>query len=155
MQVIPSSAAARPFITHHNALNLNMYLRIAPKLYLKRLVVSSFKRVFKINRNFRNKSISVRHNPEFTIMKLYMAYANYKNLIKLTKSLFRTLAQNILSKTKVTYSNVTLNFSKPFKKLTMRKAIKKYRPKTNIANLNNFNSAKAIAKSISIHVKKS
>ena len=128
MQVIPGGAAARPFITHHNALDLDMYLRIAPELYLKRLVVGGFERVFEINRNFRNEGISVRHNPEFTMMELYMAYADYKDLIELTESLFRTLAQDILGKTEVTYGDVTLDFGKPFEKLTMREAIKKYRP---------------------------
>ncbi|MDU3056430.1 MAG: amino acid--tRNA ligase-related protein, partial [Escherichia coli] len=106
MQVIPGGAAARPFITHHNALDLDMYLRIAPELYLKRLVVGGFERVFEINRNFRNEGISVRHNPEFTMMELYMAYADYKDLIELTESLFRTLAQDILGKTEVTYGDV-------------------------------------------------
>lgn len=90
MQVIPCGASARPFITHHNALDLDMYLRIAPELYLKRLVVGGFERVFEINRNFRNEGISVRHNPEFTMMELYMAYADYHDLIELTESLFRT-----------------------------------------------------------------
>lgn len=86
MQVIPGGASARPFITHHNALDLDMYLRIAPELYLKRLVVGGFERVFEINRNFRNEGISVRHNPEFTMMELYMAYADYHDLIELTES---------------------------------------------------------------------
>ncbi|WP_316044282.1 amino acid--tRNA ligase-related protein, partial [Escherichia coli] len=103
MQVIPGGASARPFITHHNALDLDMYLRIAPELYLKRLVVGGFERVFEINRNFRNEGISVRHNPEFTMMELYMAYADYHDLIELTESLFRTLAQEVLGTTKVTY----------------------------------------------------
>ena len=155
MQVIPGGAAARPFITHHNALDLDMYLRIAPELYLKRLVVGGFERVFEINRNFRNEGISVRHNPEFTMMELYMAYADYKDLIELTESLFRTLAQDILGKTEVTYGDVTLDFGKPFEKLTMREAIKKYRPETDMADLDNFDSAKAIAESIGIHVEKS
>ena len=155
MQVIPGGASARPFITHHNALDLDMYLRIAPELYLKRLVVGGFERVFEINRNFRNEGISVRHNPEFTMMELYMAYADYKDLIELTESLFRTLAQDILGKTEVTYGDVTLDFGKPFEKLTMREAIKKYRPETDMADLDNFDSAKAIAESIGIHVEKS
>ena len=155
MQVIPGGAAARPFITHHNALDLDMYLRIAPELYLKRLVVGGFERVFEINRNFRNEGISVRHNPEFTMMELYMAYADYKDLIELTESLFRTLSQDILGKTEVTYGDVTLDFGKPFEKLTMREAIKKYRPETDMADLDNFDSAKAIAESIGIHVEKS
>ncbi len=108
MQVIPGGASARPFITHHNALDLDMYLRIAPELYLKRLVVGGFERVFEINRNFRNEGISVRHNPEFTMMELYMAYADYKDLIELTESLFRTLAQTVLGKTEVPYGDQCL-----------------------------------------------
>ncbi len=131
MQVIPGGASARPFITHHNALDLDMYLRIAPELYLKRLVVGGFERVFEINRNFRNEGISVRHNPEFTMMELYMAYADYKDLIELTESLFRTLAQTVLGKTEVPYGDQVFDFGKPFEKLTMREAIKKYRPAGN------------------------
>ncbi|WP_241373055.1 lysine--tRNA ligase [Klebsiella pneumoniae] len=133
MQVIPGGASARPFITHHNALDLDMYLRIAPELYLKRLVVGGFERVFEINRNFRNEGISVRHNPEFTMMELYMAYADYKDLIELTESLFRTLAQDILGNTEVPYGDQVFDFGKPFEKLTMREAIKKYRPETEMA----------------------
>lgn len=106
-----------------------MYLRIAPELYLKRLVVGGFERVFEINRNFRNEGISVRHNPEFTMMELYMAYADYKDLIELTESLFRTLAQNVLGTTEVPYGEEVFDFGKPFEKLTMREAIQKYRPK--------------------------
>ncbi len=155
MQVIPGGASARPFITHHNALDLDMYLRIAPELYLKRLVVGGFERVFEINRNFRNEGISVRHNPEFTMMELYMAYADYKDLIELTESLFRTLAQDILGNTAVPYGDQTFDFGKPFEKLTMREAIKKYRPETEMADLDNFDSAKAIAESIGIKVEKS
>ena len=133
MQVIPGGASARPFITHHNALDIDMYLRIAPELYLKRLVVGGFDRVFEINRNFRNEGISPRHNPEFTMMELYMAYADYKDLIELTESLFRTLAQDVLNNTKVPYGDHTFDFGKPFEKLTMREAIKKYRPETDLA----------------------
>jgi lysyl-tRNA synthetase class 2 len=155
MQVIPGGASARPFITHHNALDLDMYLRIAPELYLKRLVVGGFERVFEINRNFRNEGISVRHNPEFTMMELYMAYADYKDLIELTESLFRTLAQTVLGKTEVPYGDQVFDFGKPFEKLTMREAIKKYRPETEMADLDNFEAAKALAESIGIHVEKS
>ncbi|EAA4188697.1 lysine--tRNA ligase [Salmonella enterica subsp. enterica] len=155
MQVIPGGASARPFITHHNALDMDMYLRIAPELYLKRLVVGGFERVFEINRNFRNEGISVRHNPEFTMMELYMAYADYKDLIELTESLFRTLAQNILGNTKVPYGDDVFDFGKPFEKLTMREAIMKYRPETRMAELDDFNSARAIAESIGIRVEKS
>ncbi|MFC0226328.1 lysine--tRNA ligase [Serratia aquatilis] len=155
MQVIPGGASARPFVTHHNALDIDMYLRIAPELYLKRLVVGGFERVFEINRNFRNEGVSPRHNPEFTMMELYMAYADYKDLIELTESLFRTLAQDVLGNTKVPYGNEVFDFGKPFEKLTMREAIKKYRPETNLDDLNDMAKAVAIAEAIGIKVEKS
>ncbi|MFC7779372.1 lysine--tRNA ligase [Pantoea sp. GCM10028869] len=155
MQVIPGGASARPFITHHNALDIDMYLRIAPELYLKRLVVGGFDRVFEINRNFRNEGISPRHNPEFTMMELYMAYADYKDLIELTESLFRTLAQDVLGTTEVPYGDHSFDFGKPFEKLTMREAIKKYRPETDLSDLEDFDKAVAIAQSLHIKVEKS
>ena len=155
MQVIPGGASARPFVTHHNALDIDMYLRIAPELYLKRLVVGGFERVFEINRNFRNEGVSPRHNPEFTMMELYMAYADYKDLIELTESLFRTLAQDVLGNTQVQYGDEVFDFGKPFEKLTMKEAIKKYRPETDLNDLNDMGKAVAIAESIGIKVEKS
>ncbi|OSN07239.1 lysine--tRNA ligase [Lonsdalea iberica] len=155
MQVIPGGASARPFITHHNALDIDMYLRIAPELYLKRLVVGGFERVFEINRNFRNEGVSPRHNPEFTMMELYMAYADYKDLIVLTETLFRTLTQDILGTTTVEYGDQTFDFGKPFEKLTMREAICKYRPETNVADLDDLEKATAIAQSLGIKIEKS
>ncbi|WP_323837965.1 lysine--tRNA ligase [Photorhabdus africana] len=154
MQVIPGGAAARPFITHHNALDIDMYLRIAPELYLKRLVVGGFERVFEINRNFRNEGVSPRHNPEFTMMELYMAYADYKDLITLTEELFRTLTQNILGNTLVKYGEQEFDFGKPFIQMTMKEAICKYRPETNIADLDDMDKAVAIAESLGIEVEK-
>ncbi|AKP32952.1 lysine--tRNA ligase [Yersinia aleksiciae] len=155
MQVIPGGAAARPFVTHHNALDIDMYLRIAPELYLKRLVVGGFERVFEINRNFRNEGVSPRHNPEFTMMELYMAYADYKDLIVLTEELFRTLTENILGSSVVQYGEQTFDFGKPFAKLTMKEAICKYRPETNVADLDDMDKALAIAESLGIKVEKS
>ncbi|AUH02175.1 lysine--tRNA ligase [Pectobacteriaceae bacterium CE70] len=155
MQVIPGGAAARPFVTHHNALDIDMYLRIAPELYLKRLVVGGFERVFEINRNFRNEGVSPRHNPEFTMMELYMAYADYKDLIVLTESLFRTLTQDVLGTTTIQYGDQTFDFGKPFEKLTMREAICKYRPETDVADLDDFDKAAAIAQSLGIKIEKS
>lgn len=155
MQVIPGGASARPFITHHNALDIDMYLRIAPELYLKRLVVGGFERVFEINRNFRNEGVSPRHNPEFTMMELYMAYADYNDLIKLTESLFCTLAEKVLGTSLVHYGNEVFDFGNPFEKLSMTGAIKKYRPKTDLADLADMDKTVAIAKSIGIKVKKS
>ncbi|NHB96737.1 lysine--tRNA ligase [Photorhabdus stackebrandtii] len=154
MQVIPGGASARPFITHHNALDIDMYLRIAPELYLKRLVVGGFDRVFEINRNFRNEGVSPRHNPEFTMMELYMAYADYQDLIVLIEELFRTLAQNILGSTLVKYGEQEFDFGKPFAKMSMKEAICQYRPETNMADLDDMDKAVAIAESLGIAVEK-
>ncbi|EKA26610.1 lysyl-tRNA ligase [Yersinia enterocolitica subsp. enterocolitica WA-314] len=155
MQVIPGGASARPFVTHHNALDIDMYLRIAPELYLKRLVVGGFERVFEINRNFRNEGVSPRHNPEFTMMELYMAYADYKDLIALTEELFRTLTETVLGSSVVQYGDQTFDFGKPFAKLTMKEAICKYRPETNVADLDDMDKAVAIAEALGIKVEKS
>ena len=154
MQVIPGGASAKPFITHHNALDLDMYLRIAPELYLKRLVVGGFERVFEINRNFRNEGVSPRHNPEFTMMEMYMAYADYKDLIVLTEALFRRLAIAVTGDAVVQYGEHTFDFGKPFIKMTMREAICHYRPETNNADLDDFDKACAIAKVVGIKVEK-
>ncbi|MDC9593338.1 lysine--tRNA ligase [Xenorhabdus sp. IM139775] len=154
MQAIPGGASARPFITHHNALDIDMYLRIAPELYLKRLVVGGFERVFEINRNFRNEGVSPRHNPEFTMMELYMAYADYQDLIVLIEDLFRTLTQEVLGTTLVKYGEQAFDFGKPFAKLTMKEAICKYRPETNMADLDDMDKAVAIAKTLGIDVEK-
>ncbi|OCG18378.1 MULTISPECIES: lysine--tRNA ligase [unclassified Gilliamella] len=155
MQVIPGGASAKPFITHHNALDLDMYLRIAPELYLKRLVVGGFERVFEINRNFRNEGVSPRHNPEFTMMEMYMAYADYKDLIVLTEALFRRLAIAVTGDAVVQYGEHTFDFGKPFIKMTMREAICHYRPETNNADLDDFDKACAIAQSVGIKIEKS
>ncbi|CAG9425044.1 lysine--tRNA ligase [Providencia alcalifaciens] len=155
MQVIPGGASARPFVTHHNALDIDMYLRIAPELYLKRLVVGGFERVFEINRNFRNEGLSPRHNPEFTMMELYMAYADYRDLIVLTEDLFRILTQKVLGNTVVKYGEQEFDFGKPFTKMTMKEAICKYRPETNVADLDDMDKAVAIAQSIGIKIEKS
>ncbi|CAA2929908.1 lysine--tRNA ligase [Arsenophonus endosymbiont of Bemisia tabaci] len=154
MHVIPGGAAARPFITHHNALDIDMYLRIAPELYLKRLVVGGFERVFEINRNFRNEGISPRHNPEFTMMELYMAYADYKDLIVLTEELFKTLTQEVLGTTQVTYGEHSFDFGQSFSKMTMKEAIVKYQVETDLADLNDLAKATIIAKSLNIEVEK-
>ncbi len=155
MQVIPGGATARPFVTHHNALDIDMYLRVAPELYLKRLVVGGFERVFEINRNFRNEGLSPRHNPEFTMMELYMAYADYRDLIALTEDLFRTLTQKVLGNTVVQYGEQQFDFGQPFTKLTMKEAICKYRPETNVADLDDMDKAVAIAQSLGIKIEKS
>ncbi|MDY4594056.1 MAG: lysine--tRNA ligase [[Pasteurella] aerogenes] len=151
MQIIPGGASARPFITHHNALNTDLYLRISPELFLKRLIVGGFERVFEINRNFRNEGISTRHNPEFTMMELYMAYADYYDLIELTEDLFRTITTKVLDSPIVKYGNVTFDFSKPFKKMTMRQAIIEYSD-ISLDDLSSYDKALCIAEKLNIQV---
>src|SRR5262250_801144 len=127
MHSIPGGAAARPFITHHNALDVDLYLRIAPELYLKRLTVAGFDRVYEINRNFRNEGISTQHNPEFTMLEFYEAYSNYRDLMDMNEQLFALLAKNITGATTVKYGDRELDFAK-MQRLTMREAIVKYWP---------------------------
>jgi lysyl-tRNA synthetase class 2 len=127
MHAIPGGAAARPFTTHHNTLDVDLYLRIAPELYLKRLTVGGFDRVYEINRNFRNEGISTRHNPEFTMLEFYEAYSNYRDLMDLNEQLFAKLAKNITGSTIVKYGEHELDFAK-FERLTMREAIAKFWP---------------------------
>ncbi len=120
---IPGGANAKPFVTHHNALDQEMYLRIAPELYLKRLLVGGFERVFEINRNFRNEGISVRHNPEFTMMEFYAAYWNYRDLMDFTEALLRDAAQKAVGTLQLTYGGKDVDLSKPFERLTIPEAI--------------------------------
>ncbi len=129
MQPIPGGAAARPFITHHNALDMELYLRIAPELYLKRLVVGGIEKVFEINRNFRNEGISTRHNPEFTMLEFYEAYQDYAYLMDLTEQLLREVAQKVTGGTSLTYQGETIDLGRPFDRLTMAQAIAKYNPR--------------------------
>ena len=123
---IPGGANAKPFVTHHNALDQEMYLRIAPELYLKRLIVGGFERVFEINRNFRNEGISVRHNPEFTMMEFYAAYWNYQDLMSFTESLIRDAAQKAVGTLQLSYQGKPVDLAQPFERLTIREAILKY-----------------------------
>lgn len=126
MQVIPGGATARPFITHHNALDQEMYLRVAPELFLKRLVVGGFERVFELNRNFRNEGLSTRHNPEFTMLEFYQAYARYQDLMDLTEDLFRKIAIEIGGSSKVSFQGSVYDFGEPFARLSVTDSIKKY-----------------------------
>ena len=126
MQPIPGGATARPFITHHNALDMQLYLRIAPELYLKRLVVGGFDRVFEINRNFRNEGISVRHNPEFTMMEFYQAYATFTDLMEFTEELLCHVAEELLGTLDFTYQGESISFKRPWKRLTVKEAIIEY-----------------------------
>ncbi|HEY8609328.1 MAG TPA: lysine--tRNA ligase [Noviherbaspirillum sp.] len=133
---IPGGAAAKPFITHHNALDMQMYLRIAPELYLKRLVVGGFERVFEVNRNFRNEGVSPRHNPEFTMMEFYAAYVDYKWLMDFTEAVIRQAAIDAHGTALLSYQGRELDLSKPFHRLTIVEAINKYAPQYNTAQLN-------------------
>jgi lysyl-tRNA synthetase, class II len=164
LQIIPGGASAKPFMTYHNALDIDMYLRIAPELYLKRLVVGGFERVFEINRNFRNEGLSTRHNPEFTMLEFYQAYADYHDLMNLTEDMLRTLAQDVLGSTKVvnTIKNadgevveeIHYDFGQPFQRLTMSEAVLKYWPEANAEAIkdpyNNLDALKAMAKQLHI-----
>ena len=135
MQPIPGGAAARPFVTHHNALDMPLFLRIAPELYLKRLVVGGIEKVFEINRNFRNEGMSTRHNPEFTMLEFYEAYQDYRYLMDLTEELFRGLAGKVLGATTLTYQGHAIDLGKPFDRLTMAEAIARYNPQYKLQEL--------------------
>ena len=126
MQVIPGGATARPFTTHHNALDQDMYLRIAPELFLKRLTVGGYEKVFELNRNFRNEGLSTRHNPEFTMLEFYWAYARYDDLMDLTEDLFRSIANEVLGYSSVQYQDMEFDFAKPFRRLTVQEAVRTY-----------------------------
>jgi lysyl-tRNA synthetase, class II len=136
MHPIPGGATARPFITHHNALDMELFLRIAPELYLKRLVVGGLEKVFEINRNFRNEGISTRHNPEFTMLEFYEAYQDFSYLMDFTEELLRTVAQAVLGTTIVTYQQREIDFSTSFSRMTITQAIVKYHPEYTEAQLN-------------------
>ena len=155
LQVIPGGAAAKPFVTHHNALDIDMYLRIAPELYLKRLVVGGFERVFELNRNFRNEGVSVRHNPEFTMLEYYQAYADYHDLMDNTEELLRKLALDILGSTIVPYGEYEFDFGKPFERITMHEAVVKYGNGITMEDLHDFERACKIADGLGIEVQKS
>jgi len=135
MHPIPGGAAARPFVTHHNALDMELFLRIAPELYLKRLVVGGLEKVFEINRNFRNEGISTRHNPEFTMLEFYEAYQDYRYLMDLTENLLRELARTVLGTTRVTYQGRDMDLGKPFARLTVSEALRRHHPEYTDARL--------------------
>ena len=123
MHPIPGGATARPFVTHHNALDMTLYLRIAPELYLKRLVVGGFERVYEINRNFRNEGISTQHNPEFTMLEFYWAYASYEDLMALTETMLVEVAEKVLGKAELTWGERRISLSPPWRRLAMREAV--------------------------------
>lgn len=126
LNTIPGGAAARPFITHHNALDIDMYLRIAPELYLKRLIVGGLERVYELGRMFRNEGISIKHNPEFSMMEVYQAYTDYHGMMELAEGLISTVAQEVLGTMKITYQGQEIDLTPPWTRLTMIEAVKKY-----------------------------
>jgi len=154
MQVIPGGATARPFTTYHNALDMDLYLRIAPELYLKRLVVGGFERVFEINRNFRNEGLSTRHNPEFTMIEFYEAYANYHDLMDITEGMLRSIAENVIGNTKIPYQGDEYDFGKPFVRMTVKESILHFNPDIKAKELDNLEQASAIAERLQIPLKK-
>lgn len=152
LQVIPGGATARPFETHHNALDIDMYLRIAPELYLKRLLVGGFDRVFEINRNFRNEGLSTRHNPEFTMIEFYQAYATFHDLMDITEELFRGLALDVLGTTEVPYQGEVFDFAKTFERISVTDSILKHNDDISADDISTLESATALAKKLGIHV---
>lgn len=152
LQVIPGGATARPFETHHNALDIDMYLRIAPELYLKRLVVGGFERVFEINRSFRNEGLSIRHNPEFTMIEFYQAYATYHDMMDTTEELLKGLANDVLGTSKVSYQGETYDFSTTFERMTVKDSILKFNPELSEADIDTEYRAKKIAERLQIPV---
>ncbi|XXQ67708.1 lysine--tRNA ligase [Neisseriaceae bacterium B1] len=128
MHAIPGGAAAKPFVTHHNALDMPLYLRIAPELYLKRLVVGGLERVFEVNRNFRNEGMSVRHNPEFTMMEFYEAFSDYERMMEMTEGVIRAACNAVSGSLKISYNGKEVDLESPFERLTIVEAIKKFNP---------------------------
>ena len=153
MQAIPGGAVARPFVTHHNALDMALFLRIAPELYLKRLVVGGFEKVYEINRNFRNEGLSTQHNPEFTMLEFYQAYADYHDLMDLTEALLRALTGAVNGGTEVVYQGTTFDFGKPFARMTVRDSILHFNPDIDAATLDDEAGARAIATKLEIPLK--
>ena len=153
MQAIPGGAIARPFITHHNALDMQLFLRIAPELYLKRLVVGGFEKVYEVNRNFRNEGLSTRHNPEFTMVEFYQAYADYRDLMDLTEALLRGLAVDVLGKTLIDYQGEQYDFAKPFARLSVKESILHYNTDISAADLEDMAALRAHAARLGVPLK--
>lgn len=153
MHPIPGGAVARPFVTHHNSLDMTMYLRIAPELYLKRLVVGGFERVYEINRNFRNEGISTRHNPEFTMIEFYQAYADYTDLMNFTEELLQHLCDVVLGSRQVEYQGQLIDFNQPFARMSVKEAILKYHPAIKADQLETIDGCRAILKDLGLPFK--
>jgi lysyl-tRNA synthetase class 2 len=153
MHAIPGGATARPFATFHNALDMDLFLRVAPELYLKRLVVGGFERVFEINRNFRNEGLSTRHNPEFTMVEFYQAYADYKDLMNLTEEMLRGIAKEVCGNEVVTYQGEEFDFGKPFARMTILESILHFNPDIKLEQLQTLEEASKVADGLGIPLK--
>jgi len=152
---IPGGAVARPFVTHHNTLDMRLYLRIAPELYLKRLIVGGLGRVYEINRSFRNEGISTRHNPEFTMLELYQAFADYEDIMDLTENLIRDTARSVLGRELISYQGMEVDLSKPFQKITVEESVLKYNPDLDAGRLRDVDYLRQVCRSLKIEVKDS
>ncbi|NMA66931.1 MAG: lysine--tRNA ligase [Clostridiaceae bacterium] len=151
LNIIPGGAAARPFITHHNTLDIDLYLRIAPELYLKRLIVGGLERVYEMGRMFRNEGMSIKHNPEFTMMEVYQAYTDYKGMMELAENLISYVAKEVLGTTKITYQGQEIDLTPPWERLTMSEAVRKYTG-VDFDEISNDEEARKIAKEKKVHV---
>lgn len=155
MHAIPGGATARPFVTHHNALGMNLFLRVAPELYLKRLVVGGFEKVYEINRNFRNEGLSTRHNPEFTMLEFYQAFADYRDLMDTTEVMLRGMARDILGTTTLIYQGKEIDLEKPFQRMSLLEAICAFNPDMTLEQLRDLTSARHMAGRIGLDIKES
>ncbi len=155
MHAIPGGATARPFVTHHNSLDMELFLRIAPELYLKRLVVGGFEKVFEINRSFRNEGLSPRHNPEFTMLEFYQAYSDYEDLMNLTENMMRELTTNIFDSNQITYQEKTYDLGKPFDRMTVLESILKHNTNINNDDLHSLEKIRNVAKKLDIPIEDS
>jgi lysyl-tRNA synthetase class 2 len=153
MQTTPGGAIARPFTTHHNALDMELYLRIAPELNLKRLIVGGFERVYEINRNFRNEGVSTQHNPEFTMLELYRAYADYEDLIDMTEALLHGMTEAVLGTSVINYQGEEFDFSKPFKRMTVVEVIEAHNPDIDTGRLRDRDYLRGVCDRLGIAVK--
>lgn len=155
MHVIPGGATARPFMTHHNSLDMSLFLRIAPELYLKRLVVGGIEKVFEINRSFRNEGLSTQHNPEFTMLEFYQAYADYHDMMNLTEDLMRKLVQEICGNTKIKYKEDEYDLGQPFARMSVKEAVLQYNQDLKESDLVSLESLKKVARNKAVHIEES
>jgi lysyl-tRNA synthetase class 2 len=152
MQTTAGGAIARPFTTHHNALDMSLFLRVAPELNLKRLTVGGFERVYEINRNFRNEGVSTQHNPEFTMLELYRAYADYEDLIVMIEALLKGMSQSVLGTEQVNYQGESYDFSKPFARMTVEEVVQKFNPEIDSSRLRDRDYLVGVAEKLGIKI---